>query len=174
MSASEQQTEQVIVGRFGAPFGIKGWVHCQSFTTPPTNLKQYHPWQYQTREGRWIVVEEVTIKPHKAAFIAKLSTHATREYVAELRGLYIGVAADVLPEPDQDEVYWRDLVGCQVQNQQGVLGQVSHLLETGAHDVLVVTGERGEVLIPYEQNFVKQVDLATRTISVDWPDAWQD
>ena len=42
------------------------------------------------------------------------------------------------------------------------------MLETGAHDVMVVKGEQ-ERLIPFVQNeVVKGVDLTKRQVSVDW------
>jgi 16S rRNA processing protein RimM len=48
------------------------------------------------------------------------------------------------------------------------LGTVSRMMETGAHDVMVVDGER-ERLIPYARDrVVDSVDMATRTIVVDW------
>jgi 16S rRNA processing protein RimM len=55
-----------------------------------------------------------------------------------------------------------------VVNLQGeVLGTVSHLLETGAHDVLVVKGDR-ERLIPFVGAYVVKVDLARADLVVDW------
>jgi len=45
---------------------------------------------------------------------------------------------------------------------------VSGILSTGANDVLVVNGER-ERLIPFIiGQFVKEVDLDTGTLKVDW------
>jgi 16S rRNA processing protein RimM len=32
------------LGRIGAPYGIKGWVHVQSFTNPPEKLLKYRSW----------------------------------------------------------------------------------------------------------------------------------
>ena len=46
-------------------------------------------------------------------------------------------------------------------------GKVKELLESGAHDVLVVSGER-ERLIPFVGQIVKTVDLAAGTLQVDW------
>ena len=50
------------------------------------------------------------------------------------------------------------------------LGMVSHLLETPAHDVLVITeGENGaEILIPFTAQFVQAVDIDATRIEVDW------
>ena len=55
-----------------------------------------------------------------------------------------------------------------------LLGQVDHLLETGANDVLVVKGnedsiDRQERLIPYlPEQVVLNIDLTTQTMIVDW------
>ena len=48
------------------------------------------------------------------------------------------------------------------------LGRVHHLIATGAHDVLVVHGQR-ERLIPFVSGAtVKRVDLDKGLIVVDW------
>jgi 16S rRNA processing protein RimM len=56
-----------------------------------------------------------------------------------------------------------------VLNHKGItLGQVDHLLDTGANDVLVVKGDR-ERLIPFlPEHVILDVDLAQRVLRVDW------
>jgi len=51
------------------------------------------------------------------------------------------------------------------------LGKVEGLLETGAHDVLRVAGER-ERLIPFKAPIVGKVDLEAGKIEVDWGLDW--
>ena len=74
-----------------------------------------------------------------------------------------------LPAAQPGEYYWSDLQGLEVVTLQGEsLGTVDHLLETGANDVLVVTGER-ERLIPFVLGqVVDDVDLERGEIRVDW------
>ena len=36
--------DTVVVGAVGRPYGVRGWVHVQSYTDPPTNLLDYRPW----------------------------------------------------------------------------------------------------------------------------------
>ena len=74
-----------------------------------------------------------------------------------------------LPALADDEFYWSDLVGLDVVNTQGEhLGKVVRLVETGAHDVMVLEGER-ERLVPYAKGrVVQEVDLASRRILVEW------
>jgi len=78
------------------------------------------------------------------------------------------VARSDLPPPQENEFYWSDLIGLKAVNREGVeLGQVDSLLETGAHDVLVIKGKR-EYLIPFVATFVGKVDVAGGVIEVDW------
>ena len=58
---------------------------------------------------------------------------------------------------------------CAWSPSRGVpLGEVSHLLSTGANDVMVVRGER-ERLLPFVQpDYVKAVDFEAGTVTVDW------
>ena len=70
-----------------------------------------------------------------------------------------------------DEYYWSDLIGLDVQTPNGeTLGKVDHLLETGANDVLVIKGADGlERLVPYiKGKVIKKIDLENGCIQVEW------
>lgn len=75
---------------------------------------------------------------------------------------------------EENEFYWRDLIGLRVINQQNtVLGVVKSLLETGANDVLVVVSEVDgavvERLIPWTMDIaIIAVDIEQGVITVDW------
>jgi 16S rRNA processing protein RimM len=47
------------------------------------------------------------------------------------------------------------------------LGLVAKILETGANTVLVVQGDK-ELLVPFIQDVVVNVDLKARQLVVDW------
>ncbi|MEM8768443.1 MAG: ribosome maturation factor RimM, partial [Pseudomonadota bacterium] len=170
----------VIVGRIRGPYGIQGWVHVQAFTEPKENLRTYRPWLLAApgpgseapESPDWRSVAVAKIRPHKQDFIARLDGVVERNGAEALKGSWIGVNAELLPPPAEEEYYWRDLIGATVANVQGeVLGQVRDLLETGAHDVLVIEPEgqgREALLIPFHDQYLKAVDLASRRISVAW------
>jgi 16S rRNA processing protein RimM len=80
-----------------------------------------------------------------------------------------------LPELEEGDYYWSDLIDLEVRTEAGqLLGVVHSLMETGSNDVLVVQGtaeslDRSERLIPWlPGSVVKNVDLAGRVITVDW------
>ncbi len=69
--------------------------------------------------------------------------------------------------------YWADLEGLPVFTASGeAVGKVTGLYETGGVDVLVVTGERGEKLVPLAPYV--EVDLAAGKIVVDPPEGLWD
>ena len=91
------------------------------------------------------------------------------DWFAAYVGTRIGVARTDLPETDSGEYYWADLEGLQVVDQDGrVLGKVAYLLATGANGVLVIQGDQ-EIQLPFlNDDVIKDVDLASGIISVDW------
>ena len=42
------------------------------------------------------------------------------------------------------------------------------MMETGAHDILVVRGEYGQKLIPFVGQFIDYVNRESKTIIADW------
>ena len=169
----------VVVGRIQGPYGIKGWVHVASFTDPKENIESYSPWQLggQRDQSDWRRAEVESIRPHKRGYVAKLSGIEDRNDAEAVSGLLIGVAETILPEPESGEYYWRDLIGAEVITAEGQrLGRVGSLIETGAHDVLVVNpgGAGEEVLIPFHASYVLNVELAAGLIQVDWPPAQEE
>jgi len=94
--------------------------------------------------------------------------------VSDRDGAEAQVGAEVLAERDElgeageGSHYWADLEGLPVVTVEGQrVGTVTGLYETGGVDVLVVTGERGEALIPLAPYV--EVDLEAKRIVVDPP-----
>lgn len=149
----------MILGRISGVFGVKGWVKVYSYTQPKESIFTYSPWLIN---GQSIELENA--QTQGKSLVAKLRGYDDRDAVAAL------VASDIrvesLPETDEGEYYWTDLIGLSVINlQDEMLGKVVNLLETGAHDVLVLDSER---LIPYVDAYVQNVDVAGGMIRVDW------
>lgn len=117
-------------------------------------------------------IEVLSVRPRGTGFVAELQGIADRDAARGLSGLLIAVPRSALPplEPGR-EYYWQDLVGMTVSDAAGrSLGTVRGLIETGAHDVLVVAAGQRETLIPFTDPFVQEVDVEARRIQVDWQD----
>jgi len=158
----------VVVGRFGAPYGIKGWIKFVSFTDPVENILEYRPWRVQ-RDARWLDVAVDEIKTHGKGFVVHVRGIDDRDAAEHLTGREIAIPEEALPKAAADEYYWKDLIGLGVVNRDGVdLGTVDHLFEAGPNDVLVVARDGGEVMIPFVGVYVRSVDIGAKRIEVDW------
>ncbi len=155
------------MGRVAAPYAVRGWVKIQTFTENLDSLLDYPVWQLR-HDGQWRNYSVREAKPHGHYLVAWLAGVGDRTTAAALCGSEVAVARAERPPAGKDEYYWDDLIGLTVVNLAGdTLGQVSGLLETGAQDVMQVTGER-ERLIPFVAPIVHAVDQAHGRILVDW------
>lgn len=159
----------VVLGRISGLFGVKGWVRIHSYTDPREAILAYPHW-FIDGAGDWRAVSVAEGQRHGKSVIARFDGIEDRDAAAAFVNAQVAVEREALPETGQNEYYWSDLEGLKVVRQDGtVLGMVAYLLETGAHDVLVVRRENQEILIPFVAGaIVKDVDLAARTVSVDW------
>jgi 16S rRNA processing protein RimM len=159
----------VIMGRIAAAQGIKGWIKVQPYTEHLDGLMDYRSWWIGHEHGPWREVEVKQCEVHNKTLAAQLPECPDRSTAEKLKGLLIAVPRSSLPQQSEDEYYWSDLVGLAVVNEAGMrLGTVEKLLETGANQVLSVKGDNGEILIPFVATAIKQVDLQSRCIRVDW------
>ncbi|MBA2711646.1 MAG: ribosome maturation factor RimM [Tatlockia sp.] len=164
----DKSTDWVVVGRFGRPHGIKGFITIHSFTEPQDNLLRYKDW-HALLAKQWQPLKIQHIEVTNKSILAQVEGYTEREQVASLTNVEIAISRTQLPSLTQGEYYWDQLVGMQVINQQGqVFGKVKEIMPTGANDVLVVEGEKRH-LIPYlPGQFVIEVDVGQRLILVDW------
>lgn len=162
------ERKRIVIGKFGGPFGVKGWIKLLSWTEPREAIADHSPWQLKLPEG-WREREVVECRPHGKGLIAMLEGIADRDQAAVLLGVEIAVWRDELGETRPGEYYWADLEGLEVRLAEGrSLGRVQGIMATGSNDVLVVKGER-ERLIPFIQGqVIKGVDLDAGVILVDW------
>ncbi|MBB6523301.1 ribosome maturation factor RimM [Pseudoteredinibacter isoporae] len=177
---SSSSSNLVTVGRITGVFGIKGWVKVHSDTEPRENILEYSPWWLKTRHG----VKPVEIdqaKPHGNGLIAHIKGVDDRTLAEGYTKVDIAVERDQMPELEDGEYYWHQLVGLKVISEHGgspqLLGKVQKLMATGANDVLVVKGDKAELgsldnkerLVPYVPGqFVTSVDLQAGEVRVDW------
>ena len=165
---SDAAERLVVGGKIAGLFGLRGELKVNSFTEPPEGICKYTPWLL--KRGDAVTEHKVaTGRRHgNAGVVVTLERVADREGAQALIGAEVAVRRAQLPPPEAGRFYWFDLEGLKVETVTGVvLGEVSHLFETGANDVIVVRGER-ERLLPYVPEVVKDVDLAARVMRVEW------
>ena len=174
VSKPEAVSERVVLGEVGRVHGLKGWLKLISFTSPIENILDYS--RFHAEVGGQS--QELELDEHRRlnkALLVHFKGYDDPETARLLTGTELTIANEKLPELARGEFYWHQLQGLRVVNQiDQVFGRVSHLLETGANDVLVVKADSESIddrerLIPYLQDSVViEIDLENQTIRVDW------
>ncbi len=168
-----QASDTIVIGKIGAPYGVKGWVKITTYTDEIEGVFSYSPWLLGDGD------KQVTIdswRTHNKGVVAKIIGVETRDDAESIKNLDISIKAEQLPQLTDDEYYWRDLVGMQVITESGYnLGTVKELFETGSNDVMLIRANpndafgQKERMVPFlHDQVIKQVDMQARTIKVDW------
>lgn len=167
-SAGKELERYVTLGRISGVFGVQGWVKVFSHTRPIENILGYSPW-YLRRGEAWQPFEVLDGKYHARILVARLAGIDDRDLARSLIGTDVAVRRSQLPPPQAGEHYHFDLIGLAVVNREGVeLGTVEDIFETGAHDVLVVRGEKAHLIPLVTGVYVRRIDEWRGVIEVDW------
>jgi 16S rRNA processing protein RimM len=128
----------VVMGRIVAPYGVFGWLKVVPDTEAFDGLFDYDNWWLgKGDDWREMVVE--TAKVHNDVIVVKLKGIDDRDAALACKGKQIAVPRAQLPEAEENEYYWSDLIGLRVKNLQGIdFGLIVDVFETGANDVIVV------------------------------------
>lgn len=159
----------VRIGRIVGVYGVRGELKIESWTEPREGIFRYRPWLLRC-DATERSIEGVRGRVQGKGLVAALPQVDDRDAALALVGAEILVSRAALPAAQPGEYYWTDLEGLEVVNVEGVvLGRVSHLIETGANDVLVVRDDVRERLIPFLPGAtVTEVSLADGRLTVDW------
>lgn len=178
-----KKSQSTVMGKVTSVYGVKGWVKVFSYTQPKENICEYKDWQLQDQSGNCRPVKVLDCKPHGNGLVALFQGSNDRDLAKAYCGMLVTVPSNMLPPLPEGEYYWSQLEGLMVytvnsENDETkaklLLGRVSHLIETGSNDVLVVKKckdslDGKERLIPYlPDQVVKLVDIDKGIIEVEW------
>lgn len=177
-SVVENTQNLITIGTISSAFGVKGWVKVISHTQPIDNIINYRHWIIYRNDK----IENIEIdhgQRHGKSIIVHIVGCNTREFAKNYCNSEIMIDADDMPPTDDNEVYWHQLEGLKVftinQNQDDILlGNISHMMATGANDVLTVRPSQGSIdkrerLIPWLINqVVREVNIDKGFIRINW------
>jgi 16S rRNA processing protein RimM len=160
----------ILVGRIGAPHGVRGEIRLQSFTDEPSAIAGYGP-LLDPAGARSFVIE--ALRPAKSdLFIAKLRGVETRTAAEALTHLELFVARASLPSPAADEFYHADLIGLEAVTAAGErLGHIVAIPDYGGGPLLEIEPPEGgdTLLLPFTRTIVPVVDIAGGRVVVVAP-----
>lgn len=160
-----------IAGAVTATHGLRGELRVRPASGGASALRGAERVLLQRGGGEPVAYRVQRAGVHRGLLLLKLAGLDRIEQVEELVGAQVLMPYADLPSLPDDEFYWFELEGMTVTDRRlGELGRIEDLFETPAHDVYVVRGPRGEVLIPAVAAMIVAVDRRARRMTVDLPE----
>ncbi|RUM42992.1 MAG: 16S rRNA processing protein RimM [Desulfurobacterium sp.] len=160
--------DEVMIGKIVGVHGIKGEVKIKAesdvFERQIKVLDSIPVYRGTKREELQIE----SIKPLKRLFIVKFKRIGDRSEAEERIGGELWIDKSKQIELGEDEFYFSDLIGSKVLTEDGErIGILKEILEQPASHILEVEKPDGSrVLIPFINQFVKDVDTKNKKIVV--------
>ncbi len=165
----------VLLGRFGAPHGVRGEIRLQSFTGDPLAIATYDG---LTDKGGARAFRLHSVRPQgKDMLVAQVDGVDDRNGAEALNGVELYVPRENLPAPEEDEFYIADLVGIRAETREGeALGVIVAVRNFGAGDILEIAPAQGPeaLMLPFTKAVVPIVDLPAGRVVIAPPTEVED
>jgi len=167
--------DRVAVGRIASAHGLRGEVAVEALSDVPGRFAAGVTLLLSLpgASPRSIVVtaSRPHASRHKERLLVQFSGVDDRTSAEGLRGALLEVDAAAVPPAPEGHYYHFDLVGCACADRTlGALGVVAEVVAGGGGDLLRVVGNGRELLLPFVEAYLVEVDVAGRRIVVDLPE----
>ena len=169
------------LARIRKPQGRKGEVFAEILTDFPDKFKE--------RRQLWLLpapasaaaaapaprqVELLNHWLHKGGVVLHFAGVDSITSAEALKGMTVAIPREERAALGKDEVYVGDLIGCVLVDVAGAeavrVGEIENVDRSGgAAPLLVVRGEKGEVLVPFTKSYLRKVDLEAKLVEMALP-----
>jgi len=158
------------IGKIVKAHGIRGEVQLYPYLEEPS-LFDHKDVFIQDLLGNKVLNKVLKVRSkHSRSIVLSLEGIDDRTQAEALVGMEIFMERAQLPPLASGEYYWDEIEGISVVSIGGEeLGILSDVLSTDAHDIYVVKGDRGEILVPAIRQMVKDIDPDRGVMVVDLP-----
>jgi 16S rRNA processing protein RimM len=145
------------VARVRRPFGVQGELLLAILTEFPRQLIQAERLYVGANHQAHTVI---SLRRHGQDMLLRLEGISDRDRAETMRGEAVFTRTDDLPPLPPGVFYLHQIEGLEVITEEGEkLGRVKEILKTGANDVYVVEGVKGEILLPAIPQVIREVQL---------------
>ena len=160
--------EKIIIAKVNRPHGVRGELR---ITSESDFIKErFVPGKtlYFSLDGKTESFVLKSIRKHSQAYLITLEGIENMNEVEHLRHAEILIDYDELHDLPEGQYYFVDLIGLDVFVDDQKIGVLKEMFETPAHPIMKVETEERDIMIPYVDRFVLDVDLERNRIDVDW------
>lgn len=158
-------------GAIVATHGIRGDLRVRPLTPASTVLCEASEVILRADDGSEFRGVPLRAVVHKGNVLLRLQGYENVNLAEKFVGRDVLIPRSEVPDAGDEARYWQDVRGVEVfDRSRGLLGTLDDLFTTAAHDIYVVNGPYGEVLIPVVELFICEVDQSNRRMMVDLPE----
>ena len=165
--------DYLIIGKIGGAHGVRGEVKIQPLTDDVR--------RFSSLKECLILDEKENFKFRKTVKGVRFDETRTlvhfegiddRDEVGKLTGLFLAVSREDAVKRPEGRYFIADLIGLTVRDdERGDPGKIKDIMNTGSNDIIIVSRKgKNELLIPYLNAIVKEVDLEGGIMKVVLPD----
>mgnify|MGYP005841289417 CR=1 FL=1 len=157
VSSRPKAPSYLAIGKIVRPWGVQGEVRVEILTDWP---ERFGLLEYVYLGEQAVLYRLERFRLYKGCALLKLVGCDDRNAAEALRGQLVQIPPEKAMPLDEGEYYVHQIEELEVWTDEGeMLGRVVEVLFTGANEVYVVHGPRGEMLIPAIADVVLRVDL---------------
>jgi 16S rRNA processing protein RimM len=162
------------LGYITKPHGLKGDVSIViDADTPEAYRNLESVFIEQDKQLVPFFVSAIKLSGNKAILSLEESTNI--EFAQTLKGAKLFLPLDFLPELDDDQFYFHEIIGFTISDQEsGILGKIETVYDAGPQDLIAFIYKQKEILLPINDNTIIKVDKESRTLHVSIPDGLLD
>jgi 16S rRNA processing protein RimM len=162
---TDEGAEPVLVGIVARAHGLRGEVVVDPTTDTPGRFDPGRVVAAVLPSGASKTLKVAASRPFQGRHLVFFEGIASREGAESLHGAELTIRRDQVAPLPEGRYYRFELVGLTASTPRGTaLGRVEEVFSTGSNDVVIVRGERGEILIPLLDTVLIAVDPAAGTI----------
>lgn len=162
------------LGYISKPHGLNGDVSIIIDADIPENYKKLESVFIEIdKQLVPFFIKKIKLSGNKAILSLEESTHI--DFAKKLKGAKLFLPLEFLPELEDDQFYFHELIGYSVEDSQlGAIGIITTIYDAGPQDLLAVDHKGKEVLIPINDETLIEVDKTNSIIQVSIPDGLLD
>jgi 16S rRNA processing protein RimM len=161
---------KLCLGRITGAHGLKGEVRVESYTAVPEDIAAYGALSDESGARSFKFSSLRVVKDGN--IVARIASVPDRATADSLRGVRLYVQRDDLPQLDDDEWYYADLIGLKALTAEGeLIGEVASIQNFGAGDLVEIRLAENikTTFVPFTTLCVPRIDVKLGLLVINPP-----
>lgn len=169
-SSKHIASKRIVLGVITNAHGIKGDVTIKPFGQDPNSLTDYGPLTDKSGKQTFTILSLRHSK--KDLYVARIKELTNRNMAESVKSTDLYIELSKLPEPEEDEFYYHDLVGLEAKLSSGeIFGTVKAIENFGAGDILEILPQNSQktVYFSFTKEIIPVVNVKEGYITIEPP-----